>query len=240
MLKYLRYLKILYRISIFKTLWFNFRAFRIKDALKMPVLIGRGTILRNIGEIEISGKIRCALVTIGIMYIHNDHRFARIIWNNKGSIEIGGKVQIRTGTCICVGRKGKLHFGGINTLGFNSMIYAEKDIYIGENVGISWHVQIIDTDFHYMENVDTGEIKPKNAPVIIHDDVWIGNHASISKGVELAQGCIVASYSVVTKSCLEPYTLMAGVPATCKRKGLREIRDFARQLELDEYFNSKK
>jgi acetyltransferase-like isoleucine patch superfamily enzyme len=48
--------------------------------------------------------------------------------------------------------------------------------------------------------------------VEISDDVWIGSHAIILRGVNLGRGCVVAAGSVVTKSVPE-FTLVAGNPA---------------------------
>lgn len=36
------------RISIFKTLYLNFRCLPLKQACKIPILVGYGTILRNL------------------------------------------------------------------------------------------------------------------------------------------------------------------------------------------------
>ena len=60
------------------------------------------------------------------------------------------------------------------------------------------------------------DIKEKKAhhdkPVIIKNDVWIGNRAMIMSGVTINEGSIVAAGSVVTKD-VPPYTVVGGVPA---------------------------
>ena len=48
--------------------------------------------------------------------------------------------------------------------------------------------------------------------IIIEDDVWIGANSVITSGVTIAEGTIVASGAVVTKST-EPYSIVGGVPA---------------------------
>ena len=58
------------------------------------------------------------------------------------------------------------------------------------------------------------------APVRIADKAWIGRRVTILKGVEIGEGAIVATGSVVTQA-VEPWTLVAGVPA-------RRIRDVPR------------
>ncbi len=48
--------------------------------------------------------------------------------------------------------------------------------------------------------------------IIIEDDVWIGAHAVILKGVRVKKGAVVAAGAVVTKDVPE-YSFVAGVPA---------------------------
>jgi maltose O-acetyltransferase len=54
-------------------------------------------------------------------------------------------------------------------------------------------------------------------PVIIEDDVWIGARVIILPGVKIGKGSIVGAGAVVTKD-VEPYSIVAGVPAKLIRK----------------------
>ena len=51
-----------------------------------------------------------------------------------------------------------------------------------------------------------------SAPIVIEDNVWIGEYSAILKGVTIGTGSIVASHAVVTKD-VPPYTIVAGNPA---------------------------
>lgn len=53
--------------------------------------------------------------------------------------------------------------------------------------------------------------------VEIGNDVWIGQGVYIKSGVKIGTGCIIGSHAVVT-SDIEPYTIVAGVPAKILRK----------------------
>lgn len=57
---------------------------------------------------------------------------------------------------------------------------------------------------------------PHKGDTVIGNDVWIGYGATLMPGVQIGDGAIIASQSVVTKS-VEPYTVVGGNPA-------REIR----------------
>jgi len=54
-------------------------------------------------------------------------------------------------------------------------------------------------------------------PVEIEDDVWIGNRVTILPGVKIGKGSVLAAGAVITKS-VEPYCVMAGVPAVVIKK----------------------
>jgi acetyltransferase-like isoleucine patch superfamily enzyme len=48
--------------------------------------------------------------------------------------------------------------------------------------------------------------------IVIEDDVWIGNRATVLDGVRIGKGAVVGAASVVTKD-VEPYTVVMGNPA---------------------------
>lgn len=56
-----------------------------------------------------------------------------------------------------------------------------------------------------------------NRPVIIENDVYLGDSIIVMPGVTIGTGSVVAANAVVTKD-VEPYTIVGGVPA-------KEIRD---------------
>jgi acetyltransferase-like isoleucine patch superfamily enzyme len=61
----------------------------------------------------------------------------------------------------------------------------------------------------------SGSVAPLQT--IIEDDVWIGARALIRSGVRVGRGAVIAMGAVVVKD-VEPYSIVAGVPA-------RKIRD---------------
>ena len=88
-------------------------------------------------------------------------------------------------------------------------------ITIGNNVAIASETCIITADHDLQKHDFSARIRP----VIIEDYVFIGTRATILPGVILGKGCAVAAGAVVTKS-VEPFTIVAGVPA--KPIGTRE------------------
>ena len=54
-------------------------------------------------------------------------------------------------------------------------------------------------------------------PVELGHDVWIGHGAVVLPGVEIGTGAVIGAGSVVTRD-VEPYTVVAGVPAALIRR----------------------
>lgn len=85
---------------------------------------------------------------------------------------------------------------------------------------------MMDTDFHYMLDIAKSRITRKTAPIIIGDNVWVGNRATIKKGVRIPDNTIIAaSYSVLTKdySQLPPYSIIGGCPAKLLTSGYSRV-----------------
>ena len=62
---------------------------------------------------------------------------------------------------------------------------------------------------------------PDKGNTIIGNDVWIGYGATIMPGIQVGDGAIIATNSVVTKN-VEPYSIVGGNPAKEIRKRFEE------------------
>lgn len=58
-------------------------------------------------------------------------------------------------------------------------------------------------------------------PVVIENDVWIGAHSIILRGVTIGTGAVIAAGAVVTKD-VPAYAIVAGVPARVVKSRLPE------------------
>lgn len=102
-------------------------------------------------------------------------------------------------------------------IGAYSHLSAINGIYIGNNVRMGKSILIID-NAHGASKRDLLDISPRKrplaskGPVVIEDNVWIGEKASIMPGVRIGRGAIIAANSVVTHD-VDPYSVVAGNPA---------------------------
>jgi acetyltransferase-like isoleucine patch superfamily enzyme len=98
-------------------------------------------------------------------------------------------------------------------------IVAETRITIGDRVIFGANCVITDTDFHPLDALKRQQtpLAGAVAPVVIEDDVFIGMHCLVLKGVTLGHGCVVGAGSVVTRD-VPPGVIAAGNPARVLRE----------------------
>ena len=107
----------------------------------------------------------------------------------------------------------RLELGDQVDIGEFTHIRANGGVRIGNQVLIAAHVTIT-TREHPVELPRWSVTS--DAPIAIEDDVWIGAGAVVLPGVTIGRGAVVAAGAVVTAS-VEPYTVVAGVPARAIR-----------------------
>lgn len=92
-----------------------------------------------------------------------------------------------------------------------------NQITIGKGVLTGRWVTITDNS-HGESTLSDLNIEPKKrdviskGPVVINDDVWIGDKVTVLPNVNIGKGSIIAANSVVTKN-IPPYCVAAGSPA---------------------------
>ena len=122
--------------------------------------------------------------------------------------QCGKKVNIEKGATFSA----KASLGDYSGFGINARIHGActigKYVMMGTDVVIFSHNHAFDrTDVPMMQQGFQEE-----RPVVIEDDVWIGDRVIILPGVHVGEGSILAAGAVVTKD-VPPYSIVAGVPA---------------------------
>lgn len=216
------FFRFLYRTSIIKTLYFNFKFLAFKKALKLPFIIANKVYLKNLsGKILLHCSPETALIKIGFSDVGIfDEKVSRTILFLKGSMEFYGKANIGHGSKISVGENAELILGENFIITAESSIVVEKRIEIGDNCLLSWDILIMDTDFHKI--IDSSEqICNQASPVKIGNNVWIGCRCLILKGSEIPKGAIIGANSTITKKLLNEDSLFIGNPATLIKENIK-------------------
>lgn len=205
-----------WRINFIKTLYFNFTAFNLKNAVKIPVLVGYNVKLYEIGRIDFLESIKPGMLSLGVKRFEGiDDSSQKLMFRNRGIIEIGNRIKIHPGARLLIGSKGLLKIMGKNTIGCHSRVVCHKGITIGINSGCSWECQLMDTDFHFVIDLEAQKPLKRRAPIYIGNDVFIGNHCNVSKGSKIPNGSILSSWSNVSGSFIKKgeNLLISGNPA---------------------------
>lgn len=96
-------------------------------------------------------------------------------------------------------------------------ISATNSIRIGDNLLTGKWVTIIDnshgeTDFATLQQPPLMRLVTSKGPIIIGNNVWIGDKATILPNVTIGDGAVIAANAVVTKD-VPAYSVVAGIPA---------------------------
>ena len=160
----------------------------------------KGAILGS--NVQLPGQLN--LVTRGnkIVAIGDNFYFSSGDAVNPISSNLQGAIYLENGASLKIG----------NNVGMSSTrMWIHDSVTIGDNVKVGACVLITDTDAHpldYLARRSSNE-GTKSAPIVIEDDVWVGAHSIILKGVTIGARSIIGAGSVVTKN----------IPADCVAAG---------------------
>lgn len=124
----------------------------------------------------------------------------------------GKKVNIEKGASFSA----KTSLGDYSGIGINARINGTCTI--GDYVMMGTDVVVL-TRNHAFGRTDIPMMHQgfeEERPVVIGNDVWIGDRAIIMPGVHVGDGSIIASGAIVTHD-VPPYAIVGGVPATLIR-----------------------
>jgi len=142
--------------------------------------------------------------------------FLKVHITRKGSMCLGDNVKINSGyNHNIIGRQQKSIFwvDGSLKIGHNTgmsatAIICNDKIEIGDNVLIGGNTVIYDTDFHSLDpkirfNKNLDKKTAKKGKVTIGNNVFIGSHSTILKGVSIGNNSVIGACSLVSKNVPE-------------------------------------
>lgn len=156
-------------------------------------MLGKGFVFIKPWYVEIFGA-PIALGNYAVVIATSDNRVRLSVWPQR---EDQGRISIGDYCMICPGVR----------------ISSASAVEIGHSSMIASKTYITDSDWHDVYNrISTG----KTAPVIIEDNVWIGDSAIICKGVSIGKNSIIGAGAVVVDS-IPADSIAAGNPARVVR-----------------------
>jgi len=162
-----------------------------------------GVVFNGIPEISIQGNFK-----IGKNFSMNS--------------SIGANPIGRTYRCMFIVRRDAILVIGDNVGISGTTIVCQKNILIGNYVKIGGNVCIYDTDFHSLnpilrQNSKKDQGNTAKQDVVIEDNVFIGAHSTILKGVTIGANSIIGASSLVSKD-IPKNEIWAGNPAKFIKK----------------------
>ena len=206
-----------------RSLFLNFYLFPPKIAIRMPVLVHKNVIIRNLkrGCIELKdiypGMVQIGYNENGIFDYRRDKTLINI--NSNSKIIIGGRLFLGLGCNISTNPGARLIFGKNNNFNGKVTFISNKKITFGNDNLVSWNCTFIDTDFHsiYKDGCKLNDDKD----IWISNNVWIGMNSLVLKGAKISNNIVIGAGSVVAKELDKMNCVYAGNPLTVIKDGVK-------------------
>ncbi|HVR40184.1 MAG TPA: DapH/DapD/GlmU-related protein [Thermoanaerobaculia bacterium] len=131
---------------------------------------------------------------------HPDNR-SRLLFYELTNVAIGEDTILNAGLTIYDEFEARVTFGKRVAVATGVTIVASSN----PNNSELAHIEYVREHLTKLDRVSVG------------DDAWIGTGAILLPGVEVGQGAVIGAGAVVTRS-VDPYTVVAGVPARVVRR----------------------
>ena len=212
-----------YLLAFPRSLWLNLRLLPFHQAKRLPLLISHRTQIRNLnGTIVIDSQhLRAGLIKIGFA-TYQGSRFHRdrTMVDLRGTLTVKGECSFGAGCSVEVAQGAALTLGDKFHLGPNSLLICHKEMVFGERNRFSWNCTLMDSDQHPLVDSEGRTVNPDRA-IITGNNVWVGCHTIVTKGVSLPDDTTVSAGARLAGHYLEPMTVLACNPAVVVRKGVK-------------------
>lgn len=200
-----------FQISIIKTIFINLYYFNLKDAIKLPIIVGRRTKIESLGshdsiliEKNFNGHICFGLNS---SFSLNERRTYLNIGKNS-KIKFSGQANFGKGSQVVV--NGNLEIGSNFYCNANCLINVGKNTFIGDDVLIGWNCTIIDGDGHYVGDLTSFSFNEKYDDIFIGNHVWLASNSTILKGSYIGNNSVIGYGSLISKKFEQENILICG------------------------------
>lgn len=164
-------------------------------------------ISRSLSECGSNFSIHYPAHIIGACYMRIGSNFSAFGRNRIEAIDVHNGINFHP----------VINIGHNVSINYNCHIACIEQIDIGDNVLMGSNIYITDHSHGFPDSISIkfhpGErVLRTKGPVIIEEDVWLGENVTILPGVRIGKGSIIGAGSVVTKH-IPPYVVAVGIPA---------------------------
>lgn len=209
-------------LSIPKTVYFNFVVFPLKIAIKLPVFVSYDTKIVGMhrGCVELE-KVKFRLVKLGMdfgSFERGKHCSNIINIEKNGKITFKGHTQISNGFALNISGGGVI-IGNNFYANYGLLLACSNKIEIGDDCIIGWDTSIIDSDGHYIYDLNNNCLN-LSKPILIENNVWVCAKVTILKGSEIAHDNIVAFSTIISGVYNKNNTVVAGCRPTVVKESI--------------------
>lgn len=212
--------KLRYISHFVHSLRFCIRYFEMSKAIRLPVLVHRKVEFHSLkGEINLA-SYSTGTIKIGFkgseIASHNEHTVLNL--KKKSRLTFSGKAVIGSGSRLSI--DGVCNIGDNFIISRSAIIICDKKIIFGDNVLISWGVQIMDTSQHAFGNLKEGFTKTISGEVIVGNKVWIGSSVTVLKNSIISDHTIIATNTIINTCFNDSNVLIGGIPGKILKTGV--------------------
>ncbi len=209
-------------MSVPKTLYFNFRCFPLKTAIRLPVLMSYKTRIIELhkGLISFNEKPYRFMIKFGFGGSDGILERKSVICLEGGEIHFEGKADFCEG--ISLRNAGNLRFGNRFWANKNCTIWCSHKMSFGNNTLLGWNIVFRDSDGHLIIDNDTP--RPVEGEISIGNHCWICSECHILKNSSLGNDCVLGYGSLLTKNYSRNNALYVGRPAKCVKENISWFR----------------
>lgn len=236
---------LLLRLNIVKTLYFNFHMLPFSKAIKLPFYLYGKIYLGDLsGRIILPNKISRGMIRIGYKWFDLwPVSFLPTQIQIMGCLEFRGAAVISGGANVNIqSKEGVLTIGKDVLIGGGTVCKCLEQIEIGDWTGITGNCTIMDSNMHFVKNIDTGVVANYKGPIIIGEKCWINAGTIVTKGAVVPDYSISARNAFLSKDYSEFGTnlFLVGSPAKPTSSKVQRIFSVEKQNEFKLFFKTNK
>lgn len=180
-------------------------AYRVLRVILGPMVRPLARFVRALKDL----RIRAQFASVGSRVVF----FGRPKVIGGDRIEIGDDCRIMADAYFWATPRGRIRLGARSYVGEYVHIVSHASVEIGSDVLIAPFCYLQDTDHGFGALDRPIRDQPSQAsPIVIEDDVWLGAHTVVTRGVRIGRGAVIGANSVVTHD-IAPNVVAAGCPA---------------------------
>ncbi len=183
----------------------------------------------RIYKIDKNGKKRRVFFVLGLKIVFKGHnseiiihetgsrfRHSKIICDDNCKVSFGIGLCARYLNVYALTPNTECRVGNDFTTTSNTEILLQepnRKVIIGDDCMFASNILIRVSDVHTIIDKDSQQILNFGSDINIGNHCWLASNTTVLKGVKIADNSIIGYGSVVTKDCLTPNSIYAGVPA---------------------------